>query len=81
MHTVPRVGIRPRGRYVNIDADDAEIGYLTVTTRGKIDRVWAYDLSDRWLVDLVYDCYRAVLASVTVATSDGWSHPTSESSR
>jgi hypothetical protein len=51
MSTLPRVGIRPRGRYVNIDADDTEIGYLTVTPNGKIDRVWAYDLSGRWLVD------------------------------
>jgi hypothetical protein len=68
MRTAPRVSIRPRGRYVNVDADDAEIGYLTVTTDGKIDRVWAYDLNDRWLVDLVYDCYRAVVGTTIMAS-------------
>ncbi len=68
MSTVPRVGIRPRGRYVNIDADDIEIGY-TVTTDGRIDHVWAYEYGNRWLVDVASECHRAVLASTTIGTS------------
>ncbi len=73
MSNVPRVSVRPRRRYVNIDADDTEIGYLTVTTDGQVDRVWAYELGDRWLVEVVCECYRAVLAWTTITTSSGTS--------
>jgi hypothetical protein len=74
MSNVPRVSVRPRGRYVNIDADDTEIGYLTITTEGQVERVWAYDLGDRWLVEVVYECYRAVLGGTTITTSSGTSY-------
>ncbi len=71
MSNLPRLGLRPRGRYVNIDADDTEIGYLTITTEGQADRAWAYDLGDRWLVVVAYECYRAVLASTTATRPSG----------
>jgi hypothetical protein len=69
MSHLPRLGVRPRGRHVNIDADDTEIGYLTITTDGQVDRVWAYDFGDRWLVEVVCECYRAMLDSTTATTS------------
>ncbi len=71
MSNLPRLGVRPRGRYANIDADGAEIGYLTITTDGQVDRAWAYDLGDRWLVDVVHECYRAVLANTAATMPSG----------
>lgn len=75
MSQVPSVRVRPRGRYRNIDADDTEIGYLTVTTDGQVDHVWAYEYGDRWVVDVVAACYRAVVAGTTIGTLDHGSQP------
>lgn len=69
MGTVPRIGVRPRGRYVNIDADDIEIGYITLTPSGQIDVVWAYEYGNRWLVEVACECYRAVLAASAVSST------------
>jgi len=69
MGTVPRIGVRPRGRYVNIDADDIEIGYLTVTSNGRIDVVWAYDYGNRWLVEVACECYRAALTAIPISSA------------
>ncbi len=73
MSQISRVRVRPRGRYRNIDADDTEIGYLTVTTDGQVDHVWAYEYGDRWVVDVVAECYRAVVANCTIGALDHWS--------
>lgn len=75
MSQIPRVRVRPRERYRNIDAAGTEIGYLTVTTDGQVDHVWAYEYGNRWVVDVVAACYQAVVADTTMGTLDHGSQP------
>jgi hypothetical protein len=64
MNRNPNISVRPNGRFINIDADGAEVGYLLLAHDRSVTHSWAYDYDDLWLIRAVSECYQLAMRAV-----------------
>jgi hypothetical protein len=64
MNRNPNISVRPNGRFINIDADGAEVGYLLLANDRSVTHSWAYEYEDRWLIRVVAECYQLAMRAV-----------------